>query len=32
VIGAPGALVDIADGAEVEVDPIAGEVRVLNRV
>jgi pyruvate,water dikinase len=28
VVGAPGAL-DIPDGAEVEVDPVAGEVRVL---
>jgi pyruvate,water dikinase len=31
VVGAPGAL-DIPDGAEVEVDPIAGVVRVLATV
>ena len=29
VIGAPGALVDIPDGAEVEVDPLSGRVTVL---
>jgi len=32
VIGAPNALIDINDGDEIEVDPIAGEVRVLTRV
>jgi pyruvate,water dikinase len=29
VIGAPGALTEIPDGAEVEVDPVAGLVTVL---
>jgi pyruvate,water dikinase len=29
VIGAPRALLDIEDGADVEVDPVAGEVRLL---
>jgi pyruvate,water dikinase len=29
VIGAPGALVDIPDGADVEVDPLSGKVTVL---
>ena len=29
VIGAAGALDHIVDGAEVEVDPVAGRVRVL---
>jgi len=29
VIGAPRALLDIPDGATVEVDPVAGVVRVL---
>ena len=29
VIGAPGALRDIPEGAEVEVDPVAGLVRVV---
>ena len=32
VIGAPRALIDIEDGSEVEVDPVAGEVRVLAAV
>lgn len=31
VIGLPGALEDIADGDEVEVDPAAGTVRVMTR-
>jgi len=31
VVGAPGALTDIPDGAEVEVDPVAGVVRVVGR-
>jgi phosphohistidine swiveling domain-containing protein len=31
VVGARTALVDIPDGAMVEVDPVAGEVRVLSR-
>jgi pyruvate,water dikinase len=30
VIGATGALTDIPHGAEIEVDPVAGEVRVLS--
>ncbi len=30
VVGASGALNDIADGATIEVDPIVGEVRVLS--
>jgi len=29
VIGAPGALVHLHDGDEVEIDPVAGEVRVV---
>ena len=29
VIGAPGALIDIPDGADIEVDPVAGLVTVL---
>lgn len=29
VVGAPGLLDEVADGAEVEVDPVAGRVRVL---
>ena len=32
VIGAAAALTDIAHGAEIEVDPVAGEVRVLSRL
>jgi hypothetical protein len=28
VIGAAGALADIADGSMIEVDPVAGRVRV----
>lgn len=32
VIGAPRALLDIEDGQEIEVDPVAGEVRLLTRV
>ena len=31
VVGAPGALRDIPDGAEIEVDPVAGVVRVMPR-
>lgn len=31
VVGAPRALHDIPDGAQVEVDPVAGTVRVLDR-
>ena len=30
VVGARTALVDISDGAQVEVDPIAGFVRILS--
>jgi pyruvate,water dikinase len=29
VIGAPGALDEIPDGSDVEVDPVSGTVRVL---
>jgi pyruvate,water dikinase len=32
VIGAPDALIDIPDGALVDVDPIAGEVRIVANV
>jgi len=32
VIGAPRALIDIEDGMEVEVDPVAGEVRLVAAV
>ena len=31
VIGAPRALVDIEDGQEVEIDSVAGEVRLVGR-
>jgi pyruvate,water dikinase len=32
VIGAKGAITAIAQGAEIEVDPVAGEVRVLTAI
>lgn len=31
VVGAPGLLDEVADGDEVEVDPVAGRIRVLQR-